>query len=928
MILVLVGAVVLLWPLFSRIYVDWLWFGEVGQRRVYWTIFNSRLMLGLVFGVSLTALTYVNLLIARKLAPRRTARMGVPDWQRRVEVVARQGLALLLLAGSAAIGVMGGAVASGKWDTWLRFRHGEPLGVLDPAFKQDVGFYLFQYPFLHFGAEWMFGVLLLVAAATAAVYYMDGALQFDQGQVEVSPGARAHLSVLLGLAFLVRAWEFRLERFALVLKPSGVLFGAGYSDMHARVPALDILTVVCVIAAVGFLLNVRLRALWLPVAAVALMVVTGFTVGTLYPAMIQRFQVAPNEQARERPYIQRHLDGTRRAYGLEAILPAEYNPGRPLGRADLTAERQTLDNIRLWDYRWLAQTYHGLQRLRDYYHVSEVDIDRYVVDGKYRQVMLAPREFVTERLDQQQRRWVNETLQFTHGYGLVMSAVNEADPSGAPVWLIQNLPLETAPGLEVTRPQLYYGAQDQPPIIAPSDTAEFDHPVGADSASSRYSGSGGIPLRSSWLRMLFGAALGSANIIISNQVQPDSRILLRRQIQQRVEAVAPFLAFDADPYLTIQDGKLVWVLDAYTLAETYPYSEPTRLAETRLRKAGTADDGTAAGSFNYLRNSVKATVDGYTGEVTLYAMDDAEPVLKAYRRAFPGLFRSADSMSPSLRAHLRYPEDLFRLQARKLGRFHVTSPDVFYSRSDLWEIPGERIEGAEGSGTVTMEPYYVITRLPGQAQEEFSLIIPFRTRSGTTMAAWLAARCDPQNYGELRLYRFPTSSRIDAPEQVDNAIFSDPEISRETTLLGQRGSAVRFGNMLVLPVGQSILYVKPFYVEGAEQGESGGIPLLKQVILAEKRGRELKVVMRPTLTAALSALTGEAVESEPPPPRERPAAGAPPRPAGAGVAALAAEAEAAFNAAESAQRSGNWAEYGRQLDRARAAIKRLREGAR
>ena len=921
----------LLAPWLSGLAVDWLWFGELGQRGVWGKLLGTRVGLGFGFGAALAGFAYANTAAARRFSRATLPRRSSSVAQEAVARLARGGLAVILAVGSIMLGWMGGYVASTRWDTWLRFANAQSFGTVDPVFHRDLGFYLFKYPLLQFVSGWLFTTLLLVFGATAVVYYLEGAMAFNEPRARVSNAARVHLSLLLGLAFLAKAWDYSLDRFSLLFQPSGLLYGAGYTDLHARLPALNILIIIALIAAAGFFLNAYIRALVLPVLAVGVMVVASITLGGLYPGLVQRFAVLPDEQAKERPYIERYLAATRQAYGLDTIAPVEYNPRQPLAAADLQRESPTLDNARLWDYRVLSDTYHGLQRLRDYYDVRDVDIDRYTLNGKYRQVMLAPRELVPEQLEPRQRSWINERLQYTHGYGMVMSSVSDSDASGRPSWLIHDLPLSTAPGLEITRPQLYYGMKDQPPVIVPSRTREFDYPIEGGSENSSYAGPGGIPLRSSLARWLFSTQLADWNISISDSIQPQSRLLIRRNVRERVAALAPFLRLDSDPYLVIEGGHLVWIQDAYTVASTYPYSDPAAFAETDLPGPSAADSAEAGQErFNYVRNSVKATVDAYTGEVHFYVIDANDPVIRCYQRAFPGLFEDRAKLPADLVAHMRYPEDLFNAQAKKWTRFHVTNPDVFYARSDVWAIPEERLHSGE-QNRAQMEPYYVVMRLPGEKREEFVLILPFKTRNGTTMSGWLTARCDGENYGQLRLYRFPTNSQIDAPEQVDSTIQSDPEISQQVTLLGQQGSNIRYGNLLVLPVANSLLYVKPFYLE-AQQSNSGqsGIPVLKRVILAEKRGTAMKVVMRPTFREALAELVGAPISeavTEPPALRDGPAPGKTP-PASSDFGRLADEAGQAFDAAEKAQRSGDWAEYGRQLQRAREAIRRLRAGAR
>ncbi|MFN3650348.1 MAG: UPF0182 family protein [Armatimonadota bacterium] len=915
-------AVALLFgPALLGFWVDWLWFGELGQQGVFWTLFRTRWLLGLGFGVALAGFTYLNVALAQRFSPALRPRAGAQEWQVAAGRMAREGLNLLLIGGSLALGFLGGTVAATQWESWIRFVNPQRLGVADPVLNTDVGFYLFRYPFLEFLDGWLFMTLILVLLATAAVYAAHGAIGTFQGRLYVDNPVRAHLSVLLGLTMLSKAWDFWLDRYGLLLNPSGLFYGATYTDVHARLPALNILMVVAVVAAVGFFLNARLRVLWLPGLAVTLMVVAGLTVGGLYPSLVQQLYVVPNQQGRERPFIRHHLELTRRAYGLNAIRNQEYALGDSLTAQDLEREEGTVKNIRLWDYRVVGRAFQQIQQIRDYYDVSDVDIDRYVVDGQYRQVMLAPRELMRDRL--RQRQWVNETLQYTHGYGLVMAAVNEADETGWPVWMVRNLPLDTTPGVEVTRPEIYYGLRPSPPVIAPSGVPEFDYPQETDFHTTRYEGKGGIPL-TGVNRPFFSAYMGDWNLTISDQIQPNSRLLIRRNVQERIAAMAPFLLLDHDPYLVVLDGRQVWVQDAYTHANTFPYSSPSELP------AGQEASEFSRDRFNYLRNSVKAVVDAYDGTVTLYAMDDSDAMLRCYRQAFPGLFTPADQMPDGLRAHLRYPEGIFSLQATKLNRYHVTNPDVFYAQSDVWEFPTERLQEGETTSVTRMEPYYVLMRLPGEQQEEFAMILPYKTNGGTSLIAWLVARCDPANYGELLLYHFPTNRQVDLPEQVDNAISADVRISSQITLLSRQGSRVQYGNLLVLPVAQSLLYVKPLYVEGAGPG-GRGIPQLKYVILAEKRGTRIEVVMEPTLEAALAQLVGG-----PAPPRtttRRPPAptqGAAPPPVGTptappNVTALANEAEAAFEAADRALRQGDWAEFGRQMERARAAVSRLRE---
>ncbi len=921
--LLFLGAIILLLagPLLVGFWVDWQWMGETGYRGAWLKLLGIRLGLSAAVGGAVFAFAALNF----HLAYRSTQRVQVSS--RRVSPhpaveQLRGGIAGLLVAAAIGLGVLFGISSGTLWDEWLRFSAAESFGSVDPILNRDIGFFVFRYPLLNSACQAGFVVLVLVTLLTAVYYYLDGALQVFAGRLAIPPGVRSHLSALLGLSLLVRAAQYDLSKAGLLLHENNLLFGASYADVHARIPALTFLMYVAIVGAVGFLINIRLRAIWLPVVAVGLLITAEFTLGQLFPEMMQRFQVAPNEQVKERSFLKHHLDATRAAYNLGGMSVQDYHPDRPLAPSDLTSEADTLTNVRLWDYRLVGQAFQKVQGLRQYYSVSEVDVDRYKLNGRLRQVMVAPRELVSEQV--QPQRWTNQALQYTHGYGLVMSAVNEADAAGRPSWLAKDLPLEGAAASLVGKPQIYYGLETTRPVIAPSRLKEFDYPSDQTTAESQYDGKGGISLGHPIARWLMALYLSDWNIAITDQLVPESRILLRRSILDRVARIAPFLHLDSDPYLVAADGRLTWLVDAYTVSNTYPYSDPTGRTN-RLRAPDPDGAPEPEHPFNYIRNSVKISVDAYDGSVTFFAADNADPVLRCYSRAFPGLFKPLGEMAPALHEHLRYPEGLFTVQATKLARFHVTEPDVLYARSDMWDIPKEHVDQTGVDNDARMQPYYVVMRLPGEKNEEFALILPFKTRNGTTMSAWMTGRYDSENGGRLLLYRFPTRIQMDSPEQVDNAIQTDPEVSQTTTLLGQQGSRVRYGNLLVLPVGQSILFVKPLYLEATTQDSSGGIPELKRVILAERRGGRLQVVMRTTLRAALGALAGEAELSEPA--AGKPTGGAPSQSAAvaaSGAPDLASQAEAAFEEADRALKAGDWAGYGKSVDRARTLVARLR----
>jgi uncharacterized membrane protein (UPF0182 family) len=903
-------------------YVDWLWFGEVGQRGVFWRILGAQAQLALGFGLLMAALLAVNLVIARRATPPLTPRLRSEPLGRRLEQWTHAGLQAVTLPVSLAAGLLAAIEAAGHWEEFLRFRHPQSFGMADPIFHRDAGFYLFALPFLKYLYGWAFVALALVTLATAGVYFARQAVQLVQGGARVAIPVRVHLSVLLGLLALVWAWGYRLEGYDLLFAEHSRYFGAGYADAHARLPALNILAACALIAAAGFFLNAfYYRGYWLPGLALAFMAVASLTVGGLYPAWVQRWQVQPNEANLERPYIEHHIRMTRAAYGLEELQPQPYRLATAPAPGALQREAGTLRNIRLWDYRALAPTYRQLQGLRDYYDLSHIDIDRYPIGGRPQQVMLAARELDSRRI--KNPSWVTETLQFTHGYGLVMNPVSAVTEGGQPEFVVSGLPLQAAqPGLVPQRPQIYFGELTGAAVIAPSRMQEFDFALDQQTSVSRFDARAGLPLDSAWRRALFAAYLREANLILSDQITSDSRLLIRRRIDERAARVAPFLAFDHDPYLVVGPDRLSWIQDAYTVSDQFPYSQPLDAGDTQLRWNG--GDGTEdrGGTFNYLRNSVKVVVDAYSGAMAFYVFDPKDPLIRAYRAIFPSLFKEASEMPAFLQAHVRYPEDLFSIQARVLSRFHVQDPLVFFNQTSFWDIPREALEQRENGARAAMEPYYVMMRLPGEPKEEYVLIQPFVFRDKENMSAWLAARCDPPHLGERRLFTFDTY--VKGPELIDQAIQATPSISSELTLLNREGSRVVWGNLLVLPMADTLLYVRPLYLAATTADHRETMREFRRVVV----GQGDRLVMTATLDEALAQIFG-ATGKEPSEAPPAPAPGAAP-PAGpiAPVPALvrqkATEADDALRAAQDALTRNDWKAFGDRMDRAQKAIQQLR----
>jgi uncharacterized protein len=933
--------------------VSWLWFGEVGQRPVFWTILAAKTQLAVLFGAAFFLMMFVNLWLARRSTPPLTPHYEDFPIRVRVGRMARAGLSMLLLGGSLIAGLLAGLEAAGHWDEYLRFQHPQRFGQLDPVFGRDLGFYIFRLPFLTYLYEWAFLTVLLVTAATALVYYFDRAVEVLQGYTHVAPSVRVHLSVLLGILSLLKLWGYRLDTSGLLLATNGSFFGAFYTDLHARLLALNVLSVLALVAALGFFANAYLRLLWLPGAALALMVVASLVIGGVYPGVVQRFTVQPNELNMERPYLQRHLEMTRSAYGLDRVKVTPFGHMAPVRRENLQKNGSTIRNIRLWDYRPLRQTYQQLQSLKPYYSFVDVDIDRYTIGGQTRQVMLAARELNQNDLPQQARRWVNEWLEYTHGYGFVMSPVNEVNSVGAPVFWAHDAPQKTPVELPVQRPQIYFGQGTQTPVIAPSRTAEFDHPEGEEAVRTGYEGTGGVPLYGTLRRLLFATYFGESNILISSQITPASRILFHRRIDERAARIAPFLAFDADPYLVVANGRLYWIQDAYTTAAHYPYSMPARGAAVGLRRWGLEGLQEDGGDFNYIRNAVKVITDAYDGRISFYVSDATDPVVRSYQAALPSLFQPLSAMPASLRQHLRYPEGLFTVQAGLYANYHVTNADSLFVQSDLWNLPEERavrdtpqempmpgmpirLQSAGSASGQTMSPFYVTMRLPQANMDEFVLMLPFQISRPPSMPAWLCARSDGAHYGQLLAYSFPQG--VDGPVQVETFIDQNPDISKEFSLWNQHGSRVLRGHLLALPLDQSVLYVKPIYL--ASEATENSVPRLTRVILVNA-GR---AVMAPSLGQALEELVrggagvvGEASSTRGPSqslPEQRSTAARPGSetgaaasgqrpPAGATVQDLVGRANEAFEAATEAQRRGDWASYGLQLRRLEESLREL-----
>ncbi|MBI2865207.1 MAG: UPF0182 family protein [Chloroflexi bacterium] len=873
-------VIFVLWAVFSGIYTEWTWFDSLGFASVYRTILLTQVYVFLAATAVFSLAMIANLLLARKLSSR-----GDLWFIPRQELVpGDRWILLLLIGGSVLLGLLMGASAAGNWEGILLYRNAASFGATDPLFGQDISFFTFVLPFYRFLQSWLIAAVVLILAATVLTYGFNfGRRRFD---FRLTPAIKGHVSALGAVFFLLLAWNFWLDIYEIVYSTRGVVFGAGYTDVSAQWGALQLLASLAVISAILLVVNVFLRGVLLPAIGVGLLLVAAIVAAGIYPAFVQQFQVEPSELAKEKPFIESNIKMTRQAYGLDGVEEKPFPAQETLAAEALRRNRETINNVRLWDYRPLRDTYNQIQTIRLYYDFNDVDIDRYQIDGQLRQVMLSVRELSPEKLAQEAQTWVNRRLQFTHGYGVAVSPVNEVTPEGLPVLFAKDVP--PTGQIKIARPEIYYGEKTSSYVIVNTKEKEFDYPKGDENVYTNYAGQSGIMLNSSLRKMAFAWSLNDANILLTNYLTQDSRLLMRRNIRERVEKLAPFLIFDRDPYIVIADGRLVWVVDGYTHTNRYPYSQPY---QDRL---------------NYIRNSVKVTVDAYDGSVKFYVADPSDPVIRTYAAIFPALFSSLNDMPASLRGHLRYPEGLFNVQATMYRTYHMQDPQVFYNREDLWSIPAR---GAAG-GVTSLEPYYIIMKIPGETKAEFMLILPYTPSNKDNMITWLAARSDGENYGKLLAYRFPKDKLVYGPNQIEARINQDPTISQQLTLWNQLGSRVIRGNLLVIPIEQSLLYVEPIYL----QAETSHLPELKRIVVANGP----RIAMESTLADSLSRVfEGMA-------PTTGVTTITPLSPAIAGtVVATVRSAQDHYNRAIEAQRAGDWAKYGEEQKALEADLKRL-----
>ncbi len=901
------------------LWTDFLWFASVDRSSVWRTILFTRIGLVVVAAVLAVAFIAINLFLAERLSPRLSIASveGARDEMvERFQMMAEAYATRIYVGVALFFGLLMGVGAAGLWQDFLLFQNSQGFTIPDPVFGNDIGFYVFRLPFWRDLFQFGFQLVIWTTFLTTALHYLNGGIVLQQDVRRVSSGAKVHLSVLLAFVAFLKAWGYRLDQYDLLYSDRGAVLGATYTDVNAQLPALRLMVWVAVIVGVLLLLNIRIKGWSLPAVAGGLWLAASLIVASLYPSLIQRFSVEPKELSQESEFIARHINATRDAYNLSGVNVRDFAASPDLDEEDIANNSLTVDNLRLWDPGVLKEAYVQLQELRTYYQVDDVDTDRYLIDGALTQVMLSARE-LAPTLDPANSNWTNDHLIFTHGFGVVASPANDVSVEGQPQFLVGDIPLNVAAEeLRLEQERIYFGevAAEDSFVIVGTNEREVDS-LTADANEltfNSYDGSGGVEVGGLVRRAAFALRFGDTNTVLSGLITPDSRVLMVRNIQDRLAKVAPFLYQDSDPYLVIVDGEMRWIVDMYSTSTRYPYSE--RANTSRLRASARAN--ALPNNFNYIRNSVKAVIDPFEGDLDLYIVDRDDPVIRAYDQIFPDLFSSIDTMPDAIKDHFRYPEDLFRVQSDMYGRYHVTVPSVFFSESDQWEIDEDPSKGVTrpslrgAASPPPMLPYYLLMRLPEDAESTFLIMQPFTPEGRPNMVSFLIAKSEPQAYGEMIDFRFRAGDPPSGPNQVAARINSDTVVSDITTQLDQQGSDVIFGNLLVIPIEESIVYMQPLYT--IAENQTNAIPELKKVVMVFND----RVIIRDTLAQAIEATFGFVSEDPAPTPQpdETPAPGT------GTIEELLESARVSFEQAEAALREGDLSRYQQLIDEAQILV--------
>jgi len=945
--LMVVGSFVLLsfFTTIVALIIDWWWFREVGYTEIFSTLLIARIGLGVTVFLIVFLFLYGNLRFVVKID--QDLHLNIPPGLlgRSARIDGKLLRKLVMLA-SVVIALFFGFVASSGWQDMLKYLSVTPFGKTDAVFGKDIAFYVFSLPFITFALALLKTVFLLALVLCGGIYFFRGSLHFsflkdafkkfnlpermnqfqpeaysidadgnveetlasryvsEQGVIsEATPpdkrSARLHIAILLALLLLSMAASAYYSLFGLLTGQNGHVFGAVFTDVYVAIPFIWASLGVLVLASLASLYWGKSGQARLLMGSIILFFLVNITASVI-PVVIQKLVVAPNELVKETPFIKNNISATREAYAIDQVEEREISGNQPLTAIDIENNNLTLKNVRLWDRAPLLSTFSQIQEIRTYYEFESVDNDRYMIDGEIRQIMLSPRELSSESLPN--RNWINERLTFTHGYGLAAGPVNQVTTEGLPVLFVKDLPPQSDfKELSVTRPEIYYGELSNDYVFVNTKSKEFDYPKGEENVYSNYEGDGGVKIDSFAKRLLYALHFKSLKLLLSNDITEDSKILYHRNIKERVAKIAPFLTFDKDPYAVVADGKMYWIADAYTVSNRYPYAQPLTLNGVEV---------------NYIRNAVKVVVDAYDGSTTLYLADTKDPIMQTYAKIFPTSFRPMTEMPKSLASHIRYPEDIFKLQSAMYSTYHMDDPQIFYNKEDQWEIPAVAIEGEQSSTGVVpaMSPRHMIMKLPAEKEEEYVLMLPFTPRAKDNLSAWMVARNDGDQYGKLLVYRFPKQKLIFGPKQVISRINQDAEVSRQISLWDQRGSQVIQGPLLVIPIEESLIYVRPLYLKA----ETGKIPELKRVIVAY----ENKIAMEETLEAGLTKIFGSASRVSTPTDSQKPSVPQVIVP-DARKNRLLQEATESYESALQAQREGNWSKYGEEIEKLGVLIKEL-----
>jgi len=910
----------------SGLLTNYWWFESVNLADIYEIQLSTKIILFLLFGGFCALFTYLNLLVSFNTS----ITLRVPESHE--ELVIRYRAFVLahkqstFIITSLAFGFLAGSAAIGQWQQWLLFTHSQPFYRSDGEFNLDASFFVFKLPFLQWLSGWLFTTIAILIVLTLLSYYLAGAINF-QRTPRFSAGLKAHISFLLGLLALVKGFSyFYVSRPLLDLSTTGVVEGASYTNVHIQIPAIELLSVISLFAALILFLNIYQRGWSYALIALIFWAVISLVAGVIYPAFIQRFKVQPAQSTLELPYIKRNILATRFAYGLNSIKNVPFNGNANVSLTDIFQGATSLADVKLWDPEYTQPTYQKFQATRNFYNITGLSYDRYIINNKEVPVIIGVREINYSQLPSQS--WVNQHLQYTHGYGVIISYANQTDYNGNPVFSVGDIPIDSQPGWPtITQPDIYYGLNQTGYVIVDTNQPEFDYlsPNGIP-VESHYKGPGGVDIGSFFSKLLFAIRFSDINILTSSLINPHSKILFYRDIQQRISEVAPFLMLDSSPYPVVANGKVYWIQDAYTVSDYYPYSQAVNLANTSVNpNTGLPDQ------FNYIRNSVKIVINAYTGQIHFYAFDPSDPILKAWESVYPHLFSPMSSMNKQLIAHLRYPEDLFAVQSAMYGRYHITVASSFYNASNAWTVsqapPAAPQNSSAGGQTYSpinpnglFSAQYEQIKLPGNQHTHFYLVEPYvpvaqnnSQERQQILSGLLVASCDSPNYGELINYVIPNGNSVNGPAMVSALIDAESQISTEITLLSQQGSTVTLGSVVMVPIGQTLLYFRPLYVASA----TNPIPTIKYVIAVYQNN----VVMEPTLTQAISSVFNIPIEISP--------SGSSPSTITAQITqeikSLLSQAQSYYNQAQTDLKNGNLGAYQSDIANMESVINQARQ---